>query len=308
MSPQASELLRAVLDAVRLSVASDSELESALRRRLPQLLVLRSDLTDSDILEEMIAIAIEASLPVCYDGAQLSAQGLEEETSIAALVRRAETRWSLHLDPLPAKIDVLQFLTKDTWSESTVKIISGLIYRRSFSQNTFISWLGSEDCSRRSPEHFVTVLRSFLETCRSLNAELLQVNLWVPHFTRLVKMVADERLSRARRKASSSCVSLILSLAPSNSSHLLALLVQQVENLPTTSLTAEILTVGARAPATADRGLLLTALADHGAQWAVRRFADDKEPPVDTIRELCEYLPCCRLGFRELMFCYRQHC
>jgi nucleolar pre-ribosomal-associated protein 1 len=92
-------------------------------------------------------------------------------------------------------------------------------------------------------------------------------------------MVADESLSQESREASGSCVSLLLELSPTRAEEFVAIALDRLQRLPVTFLTAELLTVGRRLHATSSSSgkPFLTALADHGIQWAVRCFAEDSE-------------------------------
>ena len=65
------ELIKTVLKAFQSHTLFESESESTLIKRLPQLLSLRSTLPDFSLLEDLIAVAIEVSLPIGLDGTPL---------------------------------------------------------------------------------------------------------------------------------------------------------------------------------------------------------------------------------------------
>jgi nucleolar pre-ribosomal-associated protein 1 len=278
MDSSSLDLLDAVLIALQSIITSDTESEVALVRRLPQLLALRPFLGHSDTLEELIAAAVEVSLPAHCNGKPLL-RGSFDELDIVPFIKRSEGRWHQHLEPLSTDLPIQSFLMQDRWSESTSKIMAGLIYRRSVSPDVFLSWLSSDHCAAREIQHFVPVLQAFLDSYSS-DASKLPVpesDVWKRHLARLAKMVVDESSSQEIRATTGSCVSLLLRLFPTRMAEFVAVLLEQLQALDVTSLTADILVIGRRLHATTsnDGKPLLTALADHGIQWAVRRFADD---------------------------------
>jgi nucleolar pre-ribosomal-associated protein 1 len=112
-------------------------------------------------------------------------------------------------------------------------------------------------------------------------------DVWKRQLARLAKTVVDESVSPESRATAGSCVSLLLKLVPARMEEFVAVVLDRLRTLPVTSLTAEILVIGRRLHATnSSHGKsLLTALADHGIQWAVRCFAEDLDGSSDGIIE-----------------------
>ncbi|TFK33679.1 ribosome 60S biogenesis N-terminal-domain-containing protein [Crucibulum laeve] len=289
------ELLRVVLSATALLAKSQQGSDVPLRQRLPQLLALRSILPEYVVLEDMIAVAVETALPVCCDGSPLRS-GNFDDTSIVPVVHRALNRWSRHLDPLLTTLQIRQFLTQKTWSSSTVKIISGLLYRGSFSIPAFLSWMTTIDCTQRDIEQIVPVVHAFLDTSRCVDRPTsdLVSDAWLSQITRLMKVVTDEDRPQVIRVVAASCVSLILELVPSQRSTHLAPIVEEVNSLPLSSMTAEGVIIGIRLHklSPSNSKVLVEALTDRGLQWATRQFADDEgivfTPVVDQLTVLVE--------------------
>ena len=279
------DLLEAVLAALQ---STDSDAQVALMGRLPQLLALRPFLRDSDALEEVIAAAVEASLPAYCNG-QPPHREKFAEPAIAPLIKQSEVRWSRHLEPLSRDLPIQSFLTQQKWSTSTSKIISGLIYRQALSPDVFFSWLSTDHCAGRETQHFTSVLQAFLETHSSDTSTLPnpESDVWKHHFSRLATTVADESLSQELRMTCGSCVYLLLKLFPARTEEFAADVLNRLHKLPVTSLTAEILAVGRRLHGTSPSSgkLLITGLVDHGIQWAVRCFAEDPNSSCDAIIE-----------------------
>jgi nucleolar pre-ribosomal-associated protein 1 len=271
-------LLDAVLVALQSAIASDTESEVALVGRLPQLLKLRPLLCDSDTLEEMIAAAVEVCIPAHCDEQPLRTE-TPDEVDIVSLLKRSEVRWSRHLEPLPTNLPIHSFLMQERWSISTTKIISGLIYRRLLSPDIFFPWLSTEHCATREVQHFVPILQTFLDVCASEDRTLPAPgnDVWNSHLARLVQTVVDESLSPDLRATACSCVSHLLKLNPNRIAESVAVMVDHIQALPVTSLTAETLVAGRRfhEMSSAHSEPLLTTLVDHGIQWAVRYFSDD---------------------------------
>jgi nucleolar pre-ribosomal-associated protein 1 len=90
-------------------------------------------------------------------------------------------------------------------------------------------------------------------------------------------MVTDESLLQGLQATVGSCIYLLLKLIPTRVAEFVAILLDQLQALPVTSLTAEMMVIGRRLHVIdSDHGKpFLTALADHGVQWAVRHFAED---------------------------------
>ncbi|KAF8219132.1 hypothetical protein L208DRAFT_1448990 [Tricholoma matsutake] len=288
MDSSTSGLLDAILLALRSTLTSDTESEDALLGRLPQLLALRPFLGDSDTLEEMIAAAVEASLPA-YSNGQLALKESFDEPDIIPFIKRSEVRWSRRLEPLSTDLPIDSFLMQEHWSISTSKIISGLIYRRSLSPAVFFSWLSTDHCNARELQHFAPVLQAFLDTCSSGTNKIPapESNVWYRHLARLAQAALDASLPQELRGTCGACVSLLLRLFPARIAEFVAVTLDQLRSLPVTSLTAEVLAIGRRLHMTnISRGkALLTTLAEHGVQWALRRFPEDLDGSSDVIIE-----------------------
>ncbi|KAG5640903.1 hypothetical protein DXG03_006683 [Asterophora parasitica] len=276
LGPPTLEILVDILVALRALLASQADAESELIQRLPQLMALRSLLAESDVLDELVAVAIESSIPAYCDGAACG-EALEE-TSLAEILKRSDLRWSRQSDLRLVDLPARSFLIQQSWSPSTVTIISGLIYRNAFSQDDFASWLATDHCTHTSPEHFVTVVHAFLDTafCRGV---ALPSDAWLPQFNRLTKSLLDEGLSEHTRTTGVTCALLMARLFPSRSSEFLADVVRAIQSLPVMKVNLYLLSLGRQLhaihPAVAKP--LVTELVDHGVQWAVRFFAEPED-------------------------------
>ncbi|KAF5371492.1 hypothetical protein D9615_009605 [Tricholomella constricta] len=282
------DLLGDVFTALRTLTASHADSEVELMRRLPQLIALRSLLPNSLVLEELIAIAIESSIPAYCNGAPSSCGNGKavEETRLGGIVRRAELRRSRHMNPRLVNLDLpaQSFLEQDSWTQATVTIVAGLIYQTSssFPRKEFVRWLGTDHCARTDPGHFVTVVHAFLDTSFCRGQGLSSVNdsdIWLPQFTRLVEALSDDGLPHDTRSTAVTCLSLMIRLIPSRTAEFLSAVVHAVQALPVDKLNPYLLFLGRQLQATAES--LVAELVDHGIQWAVRFFAEPEDASFD---------------------------
>ncbi|KAF8073491.1 ribosome 60S biogenesis N-terminal-domain-containing protein [Lyophyllum atratum] len=286
-SPARLDLLGDVLAGLRALTTSEAELEPTLIRKLPQLMALRPVLANSAVLEDLIAIAVESSVPLYYNGRRCS-EALEE-TSLTSIVRQSELRWSRHLDSQLEDLLPQSFLTQDTWTTRTVTIITGLIYRRRLLQNEFFSWLTTSHCAARSPEHLITVIHAFLDTALAHEEEILLEgsDIWLPQFSRLLAVVSDDELAQDARSIAGASITLMIQLIPSHRSDFISSIIHAVQASPVTKLDNQLLSVGRRLHATfpLEAEPLTTELSNHGLQWGVRFFTDTGNGSFDAAVE-----------------------
>jgi nucleolar pre-ribosomal-associated protein 1 len=106
------DLIKTALDVFQSRTLFESESESILEERLPQLLSLRSMLPDFSLLEDLIAVAIEASLPIGLDGSPLyTASAIE--VKFRTIVNRSNSRWPHRTRSLAAELNMRQFLVQN---------------------------------------------------------------------------------------------------------------------------------------------------------------------------------------------------
>ncbi|KAF8164735.1 ribosome 60S biogenesis N-terminal-domain-containing protein [Crassisporium funariophilum] len=269
------ELITVVLKALRSAVSPESDLTFG--QRLSQLLSLRPILPDSQLLEDLIAVAVETSMPVGLDGFSLPTVS-SGDVDVVTMIRQSKARWSRRTNPLSSEIEIRQFLTQEEFSDSTVKIISGLLYRRCLSDELFLDWLKSTDCSRRNTEHLLYIFHAFLDSSSSQgNRE--SGGIWLPFMPRIVKAVADESLSPDIRKRAQSCILLILSIASSNPSHLLDCFAGEVNASSKSSMSLELMSTGSKVAVVLGSTAmsLCSTLADRGMQSVIDQSEEDYE-------------------------------
>ncbi|KAG6828136.1 hypothetical protein H0H92_009090 [Tricholoma furcatifolium] len=270
-------LLESILAAVKTSTKSEFDSEGELVRRLPQLVALYSR-TPSTVLEELIALTIQSSLPAYHDGSQCG-EALEE-TSMAEIIKDADLKWSQRRNRWPADLPIRPFLFQDVWTTSTLTIISGLIYRGHLPYDDFLSWCSSGHCTARSSEHFIMCMHAFLDASSCRERELPDDDIWVSLFSRILQTVLDDSLPETVKLQAGDCISLMTCNIPSKTITFLAKLVRAVQTFSVTKVYLSMLSVGrvlhARLPRQSED--LQSELVNHGLQWAIRCSSENEDP------------------------------
>ncbi|KAF8812641.1 hypothetical protein BYT27DRAFT_7159048 [Phlegmacium glaucopus] len=271
------QVTKTVLEALK----SRSESELTLKQRLPQLLSLRSVLPDFLLLEDLIAIAIEASLPIGLDGSPLFTT-TSNEVDFVTVINRANTRWSHRTHTLAAELDIRQFLNQDKWSDSTVRIISALVYRQC---ESVVEWLGTESCSRRQIYHLLPIFHAVLDSSLSQVTSSIKSSVWLPYISPIVSVLADQNISVVLRKLGRSCIINILSNAGGDLSALLAVFTEEVNAMTEKTVSLEIVSLGVALASRLGKAVscVISILVDRGMQWLIDQYqlVGDHETMVD---------------------------
>jgi nucleolar pre-ribosomal-associated protein 1 len=238
------ELIKTVLEAFQSRTLFESESESTLIKRLPQLLSLRSILPDFSLLEDLIAVAIEASLPIGLDGTPLFTAASTSEVDFRTIINRSNSRWSHRTHSLAAELDIRQFLIQDRFSDSTVRIISALVYRQCFSIEDIVEWLGTEGCSRRQLNHLLPIFHAVLDSSLSQRTLPIKSNMWLLYIPPIVNALADQNSSVVLRKLSQSCIINILSNAGEDLPAVMGVFTKEVDALTGKTVSVEMISLG----------------------------------------------------------------
>ncbi|KAG6856484.1 hypothetical protein H0H87_003952 [Tephrocybe sp. NHM501043] len=275
-------LLGNVLTVMRRWTTTQSGFGQELIQRLPKLITLYTQ-APSAILEDLVAVTVQSSLPAYYDGSPC-AENLEEK-NIGDLAMQAELRWSRRLDRWSATIPVQNFLLQALWSGSTVTIISGLMYQGHVPMGIVLSWFSSEHCAAQNLDHFITIMHAFLDIASSHNEELMDEDIWVIHFSRVLGAVVDQTLPQSVRSMGSECISLMARLMPSRAASFISTVIRTVQAFSVSNVYPSMLSVGRRLNTYLPRQSegLIVELVNHGIQWATRFFTEDEDPDYDTV-------------------------
>lgn len=264
------EALKVVLDTLNRATEFDADAAFDLQEYLPQLLGYPRAVGSA--LEDLIATAMASSLPTYYDGG--SASKPHHGDTLDSVTERSDLKWHRRLQLLPKEVQLLAYLENATWSNSTIKIICRVLHEHPCPNSNVSSWLLTDRCHDLPVSNFATVMHAYLDIINCSGAEVQPSDSepWLLHFSRLSNVVVDEEQPMDLRSICGACVSLMLRLTPPKLDDTVASLVKLVDNLPTTSLTPEIVAVGNQLHGKSPTGAkpLMDALAHHGLQWAVR--------------------------------------
>ncbi|KAJ7250903.1 ribosome 60S biogenesis N-terminal-domain-containing protein [Mycena haematopus] len=266
-------LLEMLIAALETAVKAHSIAD--LHSHLLLLITLRSSVPNSTALESMIATIVNACVPVAVSGRILGHSGL----STSSLLTQCEAAWSNRFHLVPPSLDLQSLLFHEIWSDSTINIITAVLYQSGCDSDAFSSWLTTELASRRSTAHLSRVLHAYLDSSDLRLGSQTNNSAWIPHLSRLLKSLTDDKVSSILRTGCSSCICLILAQIPNTISEFVVTLQDRIKRLPESLLSREILTIGSWLAKHSDQGKpAVASLIDRGMQWCIRAFAT---PDID---------------------------
>ncbi|KJA21610.1 hypothetical protein HYPSUDRAFT_87850 [Hypholoma sublateritium FD-334 SS-4] len=285
----ALEPINVVLEALSAMTSFEWQAEVALIKRLPQLLSLKSILPDSPLLEQIIAIAVEAALPIGLDGCLFSLAYSSSSDSVT-VVRRAESRWSQRGNGAKANIDIHPFLNQGTFSDFTAKIISCLVYQQPSSRLALMEWLKSDQSSQHEPRHLVPILNAFFDASSQDGTAIASVpsKTWLPFMAKIVQTIADIDVPTDIRIRAQHCLLNVLSATTGDASKLLDAVAKEMKHA-SRSLSHELITAattlavkfGSKAES------IVSSIIDNGLQWCIDQFAVEQDTGYEIlIRDL----------------------
>ncbi|KAJ6584939.1 ribosome 60S biogenesis N-terminal-domain-containing protein [Mycena capillaripes] len=264
-----SHLLEIIIAAMETTVNAESITD--LHTHLNLLTALRSSLPKSMILESMIATIANACVPVALSGRTLGHAGI----STSSLLMKCDAAWSNRFHLVPPSLNLESLLFQEEWSDSTIKILSAILYQSGCDSDVFSSWLTTGLASCRPTAHLSQVLHAYLDSSPQLDhTSYADAAVWTPHLSRLLGSLTDGKIASTLRTDCSSCICLILARIPSTIPEFVTTLQDRIKRLPESSLTRECLTIGAWLAKHSDKGnSAIASLIDHGMQWCIRAFA-----------------------------------
>jgi nucleolar pre-ribosomal-associated protein 1 len=286
----ALDILPDILQSLqRHATSSGSSFQLYSSCRLPQLVTLLPILKDDGILEEMIAAGIMANLPVHLDVAPPT---LSSACKLASRINIAEVQWSRRLESELDSLRIETFLEKRLWTISTVRIISGLLYRLPSAQDGFLRWLHTDNAADTEIEHLICALHAFFDVACS--RPILDENNFPalePHFLKLVAAVSDGQTSNSLKRLSTSCIALIVRLYPSKRSLLLSSVEEMLRSLHGYEAHSHLLALGSSLQTIAcnESNGIVDLLVDYGLRWLIACCAGDNELTDDEKVFLAEF-------------------
>ena len=266
-----SALTPPVLDVLESALKN---LKSSFTRtisRIPisQLLRLCQMLPNFEVLEDMIAIALTSYLPPCHDGGPLRANALEH----VSLPRLLPTSGNSQPSIVPAEF-ISKLFQKAIWTESTSRIVSGLVYMQSDVAQGFVAWLNSEAWTTIQFEHLLPAVHALLDSLGCNGIDLLQDTTIIALFER---MLPQHRRPDVVRQLCIRCICMMVEVDVARQQQLVGLLHENMQRHAVEQFALESVCIASRLQSSCSVGDLVTELAERGLQWAVRHFSGPED-------------------------------
>ncbi|KAG2062744.1 hypothetical protein BDR04DRAFT_1164705 [Suillus decipiens] len=275
LTPSVLEVLESVLDSLKSSFTCASS-------RIPasQLLRLYGVLPNSEVLEEMIAVAVTSHLPLCHDGRPARAKTLNFSLS----PRYLPNSGSSQLGILPADF-ISRLFQKTTWTDSTSRIVSGLVYAQSGVAEEFVAWLNSGAWTAIPFEHLLPAVHAVLDSLGDDAIDLFRDTTMIALFDR---MLPQRRRTEGLGQLCTRCICILIKADAIRKQQLASLLQKNMQRLAVDQFTLESVCIASRLQSFSPLVDLVTELAERGLQWAVRHFSgpegEDEEDRMTVVQ------------------------
>lgn len=169
--------------------------------RLPRLLSISMwDAWNSSLLNRVIASVVECALPMHLEGLPLSSI----EGNFASLIARSTSRWTGHFSSTKAwgSINLEQVFSQDV-SESTIRILTGLLYRHPSARVAILRWISN--IPDADVTLFLPIIHALLDVSSSSETYKSEDHEWTSFIPKLAAVIADQDappLSRSRSQYS----------------------------------------------------------------------------------------------------------
>jgi len=281
-----TRLLQVILKTLS-AYASSPEWQNELpfTRHLPRLISLRSVFPNT-LLDQVIASAVECSIPMGLNGLPVpSSTG-----NLAALISRAKVRWAENLRLVKTKmdVDILQFLKRGQFSDSTSRIVQGLLYQQPSMFSAVMQWIKSEECSKTDIQGILPVVHGSIDIS-GLQGQggVLGIEDAIPmsFLPQIAGFVANESAPTRLRLLSQQCLHDFILASGTRNSEVLDVLAEEVrttmKGAPTPELIDLAVWLGGLLGSAADK--FLSPIVDGGMQWSIAQITDgNKEPDFES--------------------------
>jgi hypothetical protein len=278
-----------VLETLASLEPSDWPNELEYVRQLPRLLSMRSA-WDSSLLDRVIANIVESSLPMHLEGIPLpSIHG-----KFASLTARSSSRWTGHFSSAKAldNIDIRQFLSRDI-SESTTRIVTGLLYRQPSARPAVLRWMSSGN-PIMDVTHFLPMIYVLLDVSLSTGINIHEAKIfpWRSLVPKLAAIIVDQHAPCFSRSWAQHCLMKILLASEAEMSSFIQILTTEVKSLskkPTAELLA--LAIWLWRQFGSDANQVVSEVLDAGISSSIDWMADGMNEVCDDefLQLLCEY-------------------
>uniref|UniRef100_A0A8H8CE92 Nucleolar pre-ribosomal-associated protein 1 n=1 Tax=Psilocybe cubensis TaxID=181762 RepID=A0A8H8CE92_PSICU len=282
-------LIDVVLQVLGSMGTLDWHSEHTLAERLPQLVSLRDSMQDSELLEGLVSVAIEASLPIGVDGCSV----VPSSSDIVDVTRRAVGRWTQHKRSLKIELDIRSFLSKGKFSTSTAKTVCGLMYRQPYPHDIFIDWFKTADCLQMDDECSIPIIHAFLDSSDFSAGSPVGLDVWQPYIPKFIAAIARSSSSAVLGHQARQSLVDIVSIFKSEPTNILSILQKEFDVLPGKDLSPEIILTGAMLAHVLQLkdNVAVSRLLDRSMQLCINKIAEDPEASgLSRFMEELEYL------------------
>jgi hypothetical protein len=238
------EGIRKVLQVVFLSIEQHVNATAGdvpgLRSRLSRLASLYSVQPSWDLLESLIARAVDSAVIAWIDG--VSAGASNSSGSLESLVVASCSRWSKRAEFRSEGLDVSFFLNRSKWTSHTVSIIKSLIYASETARQVSRTFLESTASVEHPALLLAPLIWSWFDAIDV--SDVGSSGTWRKHFEQLTTSIVDIQASRDHRLTCRRAIFTMIQKLPSLRSELFSDLLARVSDMPPDNLTTEILRLG----------------------------------------------------------------
>jgi len=213
------------------------------------------------VLEEMIAVAVTLHLPLCHDGRPPRAK-TSEHFSLLPVSGNSQP------DLLPADF-IARLFQKTVWTESTSRIVSGLIYTQFDVAKEFVAWLNSGAWTKILFDYLVIAVHSLLD---SLGIDAIGLLHDTTIFALFERMLPQHRRPEDLGQLCIRCICIMIETDVARQQQLASMLCENMQRHAIEHFAFESMCIACRLQSSPSLADLITKLAEHGLQWAVRHF------------------------------------
>jgi hypothetical protein len=264
------KVLQEVLLAIEQHVNATADDVRGLRSRLPQLMSLYFVQPNWDLLESLIARALDSAFVAWIDGVPAGASN--SSGNLESLIVTSCSRWSKRAEFRSEGLDVSVFLDRSKWTSHTVSIIKSLIYASETARQVSRTFLESTASLKKPALHLAPLIWSWFDA--SDMSDVGSSGTWRKHFEQLTASIVDIQASRDHRLTCRRAIHAMIQKLPSLRSELFSDLLAHVLDLSPDSLTTEILRLGKSLieilPQASDT--FAHSLLEHALSWVSRSF------------------------------------
>lgn len=210
--------------------------------------------------------------------------------NLAALVSRAKARWAENLRLVKTKmdIDILQFLKRGQFSDSTSRIVQGLLYQRPSMCSAVMQWMKSEDCPKADIQDILHVMHGLIDISGLQGrGDVLGIedDVQMSLLPQIAGFLASKSTPTRLRLLSQQCLYDLILASGTRNSEVLDVLAKEVrttmKGAPTPELIDLAVWLGGLLSSPADN--VLSPIVDGCMQWAIAQITDgNKEPDFES--------------------------